>query len=100
MKDQATQSHKGGVHISEHIKESTPVEGMHLFTLKNSAERIVIIMGSMLGGRMYSPKENPALADLVVAMLDQGTVKKIKTPSMMNLNILARPFNFLPVSSG
>ena len=78
MKDQATQSHKGGVHISEHIKESTPVEGMHLFTLKNSAERIVIIMGSMLGGRMYSPKENPALADLVVAMLDQGTVKKDK----------------------
>ena len=64
------------MHISEHIKESTPVEGMHLFTLKNSAERIVIIMGSMLGGRMYSPKENPALADLVVAMLDQGTVKR------------------------
>ncbi|MCR4330396.1 MAG: insulinase family protein [Patescibacteria group bacterium] len=78
MKHQATQLHKGGVHISEHIKESIPVPGMHLFTLKNSAEGIAVITGSILGGRMYSPKENPVLALLVVAMLDQGTIKKDK----------------------
>lgn len=94
MKDQATQLHKGGVHISEHIKESIPVLGMHLFTLKNSAERIVVIMGSILGGRMYSPKENPALADLVVAMLDQGTVKKDKNAINDELESLGASIQF------
>jgi len=85
---------KGVVHISDHIKESVPMKGMHLFTLKNSAKDIVIIMGSILGGHRYSPKENRALAHLVVAMLDQGTTRKDKNAINDELESLGASIQF------
>jgi len=61
--------------ISSRIAESEPREGLRLFSVKTRLKDAVVISGSFLGGRNFSPKSNPLIAEVVVEMLDEGTVK-------------------------
>ncbi len=47
-------------------------------SLKTGAKNVVTIAGSLLGGKMFSPKKNLKTASLTTAMLDKGTVKHDK----------------------
>jgi zinc protease len=82
MENDAGYSHTeisdGGVSIAEQIKESEPVKGLRLLTMKTGVKDVVTIRGSILGGDIYSPQANRMIADLTAAMLDKGTRNKSK----------------------
>jgi zinc protease len=54
------------------------VAGVRVISMKTGAKDVVTIRGSLMGGNYFSPSSNKAVADLTVAMLDQGTVKRDK----------------------
>ena len=62
--------------LSSKIIDTEPVKGVRLLTLKRGSG-VVTMSGSMLGGDIYSTENNRA-ADMVAAMLDQGTVNMSK----------------------
>ena len=62
--------------ISSKVVDTEPVEGIRLLTLKRGSG-VVTLRGSMLGGDIYST-QNTRTADLVAAMLDQGTTNMSK----------------------
>ena len=62
--------------ISSKVVDTEPVEGIRLLTLKRGSG-VVTLRGSMLGGDIYST-QNTRTADLVTAMLDQGTTNMSK----------------------
>ena len=62
--------------LSSKIIDTEPVKGIRLLTLKRGTE-VVTMRGSMLGGDVYSTK-NSRTADMVAAMLDQGTTNMSK----------------------
>ena len=62
--------------LSSKIIDTEPVEGIRLLTLKRGTG-VVTLRGSMLGGDIYSTKNNRT-ADMVAAMLDQGTTNMSK----------------------
>lgn len=59
--------------ITPKIKDATPVAGLRLVMLHASIPDVVTIKGSILGGDVFSPEENPLLASLTADMLDEGT---------------------------
>lgn len=65
------------LNFSKRIIESTPLQGMRLFTLKTDIEDVVYITGSFLGGAVFSP-DNPVVPDLVTVLLEEGTKKQRK----------------------
>jgi zinc protease len=62
--------------LSSKIIDTEPVKGIRLLTLKRGTG-VVTMRGSMLGGDVYSTKNNRT-ADMVAAMLDQGTINMSK----------------------
>lgn len=54
------------------------VAGIRVITMKTGAKDVVTIRGSLMGGNYFSPAANKAVADMTVAMLDQGTTKRDK----------------------
>jgi len=64
--------------FSNRVIVKNPVEGITLQTLKTGVKDVVTIMGSIMGGDRFSPKENSMVAELTAAMLDQGTKTKTK----------------------
>ena len=62
--------------LSSKVVDSEPVEGIRLLTLKRGSG-VVTLTGSMLGGDIYA-SENARTADMVAAMLDQGTTNMTK----------------------
>ena len=62
--------------LSSKIIDTEPIEGIRLLTLKRGSG-VVTMRGSMLGGDIYSTK-NDRTADMVAAMLDQGTTNMSK----------------------
>ncbi len=68
----------GGTLIAEQIIDSIPLDGLRLMTMETGVEDVVTISGSFYGGDAYSPEGNFMIADLTVAMLDQGTKDKTK----------------------
>ena len=62
--------------LSSKIIDTEPVKGIRLLTLKRGTG-VVTMRGSMLGGDIYSTKNNRT-ADVVAAMLDQGTTNMSK----------------------
>jgi zinc protease len=62
--------------LSSKIIDTEPVKGIRLLTLKRGTG-VVTMSGSMLGGDIYSTKNNRT-ADMVAAMLDQGTTNMSK----------------------
>ncbi|MFQ6613770.1 MAG: M16 family metallopeptidase, partial [Fidelibacterota bacterium] len=67
-----------GANLASQITETTPLEGLRLFTMNSGVKDVVTIKGSFLGGDEYSPDDNPMLADVTASMLDQGTKSKTK----------------------
>ena len=62
--------------LSSKVVDTEPVEGVRLLTLKRGSG-VVTLTGSMLGGDIYT-SENARTADMVTAMLDQGTTNMTK----------------------
>ena len=62
--------------LSSKVIDSEPVEGIRLLTLKRGSG-VVTLTGSMLGGDIYA-SGNARTADMVAAMLDQGTTNMTK----------------------
>ena len=62
--------------LSSKVVDSEPVEGVRLLTLKRGSG-VVTLTGSMLGGDIYA-SGNARTADMVAAMLDQGTTNMTK----------------------
>ena len=62
--------------LSSKVVDSEPVEGIRLLTLKRGSG-VVTLTGSMLGGDIYA-LGNARTADMVAAMLDQGTTNMTK----------------------
>ena len=62
--------------LSSKVVDSEPVEGVRLLTLKRGSG-VVTLTGSMLGGDIYA-LGNARTADMVAAMLDQGTTNMTK----------------------
>ena len=62
--------------LSSRVVDSEPVEGIRLLTLKRGSG-VVTLTGSMLGGDIYA-SGNARTADMVAAMLDQGTTNMTK----------------------
>lgn len=54
------------------------VSGVRVVTMKTGVKDVVTIRGSLMGGNFFSPSTNKAVADMTVAMLDQGTTKRDK----------------------
>ncbi len=54
------------------------VAGVRVVSMKTGAKDVVTIRGSLMGGNYFSPAANKAVADMTVAMLDQGTTKRDK----------------------
>lgn len=54
------------------------IHSIRVLTMKTSVKDVVTLRGSFFAGTVFAPKENKALADLTVAMLDQGTKKRDK----------------------
>ncbi|MBL7959418.1 insulinase family protein [bacterium] len=54
------------------------VSGVRVVTMKTGVKDVVTIRGSLMGGNYFSPATNKAVADMTVAMLDQGTTKRDK----------------------
>ena len=63
--------------IAEKIKESKPLAGLRLYSLKTSVKKVVTIQGSLLAGRWFGGK-NPMLAELTAALLSEGTKERSK----------------------
>jgi len=63
--------------LESQIKDSEPVKGIRLLTLKRGSG-VVTINGSMMGGDIYADENNIRVPDLVSSMLDQGTTKQSK----------------------
>jgi len=63
-----------GMALAAQITEQQALKGLQIFTMNNGVNDVVTIVGSMLGGDVYSPRENPLLGDMVAVMLDQGTL--------------------------
>lgn len=59
--------------ISPNVKDIEPIPGLRLLLLKTPTQGIVSIKGSILGGEVFSPKDNLILASTVADMLDEGT---------------------------
>ena len=59
--------------IAEKIKVGAPAEGVALLSFRASVKDIVTLGGSFLGGKRFNPPDNPMVAPLTVAMLDEGT---------------------------
>jgi zinc protease len=64
--------------ISSQLITSSPIEGLVLKTIKTPIKDVITITGSILGGDLFSPQTNKAIAELTADMLDEGTTKHNK----------------------
>ena len=64
--------------IASQIVTSSPVDGLELKTTNTPIKDVVTITGSILGGDMFSPATNKAVAELTADMLDEGTTRQNK----------------------
>lgn len=64
--------------ISSRIEESTPTEGVNLFSMKTGLSDAFTLRGSFLGGTFFADKENVCVPVVINALLDHGTRKKSK----------------------
>lgn len=64
--------------IANQIHTSLPISGAVLKSIKTPIKEVVTITGSFLGGDIFSPETNKAVADLTADMLDEGTENQNK----------------------
>lgn len=80
--------------ISKRLTESTPIEGMRLITVPTNLKDAVIIQGSMPGGDMWNPQENPCISTMTVEMLDEGTTTLSKNTIREKLESIGASIEF------
>ena len=78
--------------LSSKVVDTEPVKGIRLLTLKRGTG-VVTMRGNMLGGDVYSTKNNRT-ADMVAAMLDQGTTNMSKFEISEKLESAGARLNF------
>ncbi|MDP6967335.1 MAG: pitrilysin family protein [Candidatus Marinimicrobia bacterium] len=64
--------------IAPQINDVTPVDGVRVLSLETGVRDVVTITGSLLGGEVFSPDSNSAVAEMTASMLDQGTEERDK----------------------
>lgn len=80
--------------ISSQIRESEPVDGLRLLTLKTGVRDVVTITGSVLGGHRFSPDDNHMVPEMMAAMIDQGTTEKTKYKISESLESIGAEITF------
>ncbi len=68
----------GGMQVVSKIKESATEGGVLVMTIPTGVEDAVTITGSLFGGTWFGAPKNPAVPELLVRMLDEGTKKTKK----------------------
>lgn len=81
------------IQLAKTIKEHD-VNGIRVFTSITGVSDIVTLTGSFLGGRLYSPEENPLIAHMTTAMLDEGTTTKTKHKIQEKLESIGAKIEF------
>lgn len=64
--------------LAEGIADKEVIPGIRVVTKKTDIKDVVSIQGSLLGGDVFSPGINAAVAGMTAAMLDQGTLYRDK----------------------
>jgi len=64
--------------ISDRIERVDILNGVQLLSMKADIDDVVTIQGSLLGGDVFTPKSNSAIAEMTAAMLDQGSTYRDK----------------------
>lgn len=64
--------------LAEGIRDKEVIPGVRVVSKKTDIVDVVSIQGSFLGGDVFSPDSNSAVADMTAAMLDQGSVYQDK----------------------
>lgn len=80
--------------LSKRLTEVHPIEGMRLIVVPTNLEDAVIINGSLPGGDIWSPKDNPCLSMLTVEMLGEGTKTYTKKVIREKLESLGASIEF------
>jgi len=80
--------------LSKRLTESSPLEGMRLVTVPTNLADAIIIHGSLPGGDIWSPKDNPCISMLTVEMLDEGTATYSKNEIREKLESLGASIEF------
>tara|TARA_B100000530_G_scaffold282255_1_gene196025 strand:- start:224 stop:1489 length:1266 start_codon:yes stop_codon:yes gene_type:complete len=77
------------------VTKEEPIKGLTSYVIPTKVKDVVTISGSMLGGILYSDKENPKISSLVSAMLDKGTQKNSKYELSNKLESIGAEINFI-----
>ena len=81
--------------FSEKVFIDKSLKGLTTFVIPTQIKDVVTISGSMLGGILYSDKENPKISSLVSAMLDKGTQKNSKYELSNKLESIGAEISFI-----
>ena len=77
------------------VTKEEPIKGLTSYVIPTKVKDVVTISGSMLGGILYSDKENPKISSLVSAMLDKGTQKNSKYELSNKLESIGAEISFI-----
>jgi len=80
--------------IAARIRSSEPAGGIRLFEMNTSIDDVVTIIGSLLGGPAFNPVDNRETAQMMAAMLDQGTKSQDKFAISEKLEEIGAQLNF------
>jgi Predicted Zn-dependent peptidases len=75
-----------------------PIQGLTSYVVPTNVKDVVTISGSMLGGTLYSDKDNPKTSSLASAMLDKGTQKNSKSDLSYKLESIGAEISFISSS--
>lgn len=81
--------------FKELVTKEEPIKGLISYVIPTQVKDVVTISGSMLGGILYSDKENPKISSLVSAMLDKGTQKNTKYELSNKLESIGAEISFI-----
>ena len=80
------------------VTSEKPIQGLTSYVVPTKVKDVVTISGSMLGGTLYSDKENPKTSSLASAMLDKGTQKNSKSDLSYKLESIGAEISFISSS--
>ena len=80
------------------VTSEKPIQGLTSYVVPTKVKDAVTISGSMLGGTLYSDKENPKTSSLASAMLDKGTQKNSKSDLSYKLESIGAEISFISSS--
>ncbi len=80
--------------VAARIRSSEPAGGIRLFEMNTPIDDVVTIIGSLLGGPAFNPEDNRETAQMMAAMLDQGTKSQDKFTISEKLEEIGAQLNF------